>query len=353
VKKLLLILLVFKLQLILSDTLTITFLGDTHFGENYHAESGLIQEYGYDYFFNNVKDLLLASDFTFANLETPLINSNSFFSTSKEKYVHYSNADSTAFYFLKYGISAVTIANNHILDAGLEGLNSTTKALRVHKIIPFGAGTGESESSQPFYKKFFYDDKILDLFVFGAYWYRSRFDKQKNYYANGDKFGVNQLNAEKILAEVKKIKEQNPKAFVVIYPHWGSNYKQANDYQRETARRLIDGGVDLIIGHGSHTIQEIESYNGKWIIYNIGNFIFNSPGRYESTKAKPYGFIVKLIITSDKKQLKLYPVYTNNLETEYQLRFLEEDEFEDCYKNIPVNNLIRKINYEYFEITLD
>ena len=91
-------------------------------------------------------------------------------------------------------------------------------------------------------------------------------------------------------------KMANPDIFIVIYPHWGGNYKPVSDVQKAFAHNWIDAGADIVIGHGAHTIQEIEQYKGKWIFYNIGNFIFNALGRYSSTGAKPYSLMVKLII---------------------------------------------------------
>ena len=355
-KFLLIILLILEINSVCSDSLTITFLGDTYFGENYRfsdIETNAIDEYGYDYYFENVKNLLLSSDFVFANLETPLTNNSQIIINSKEKYSHYSNSDSAPFYLVKYNIGAVTIANNHVLDLGFDGLNSTINSLNHYKISSFGAGLKEQAALKPFNKKFVTGGKEFDLYVFGAYWYRTRFDLEKNYYAKDDKGGVSMLNPEKIIAEIKRIKEINPKAYIVIYPHWGSNYKERNEYQKEVAHKLIDGGADLIVGHGAHTVQQIENYNGKWIIYNLGNFIFNAPGRYGSTKAKPYGFIAKVIIIDNTKLLRLYPIFTNNLETDCQIRFLDEDEFEDCYKYASQNNSIKKINGVYFQISLN
>jgi poly-gamma-glutamate capsule biosynthesis protein CapA/YwtB (metallophosphatase superfamily) len=346
--------------LLFTQPFTILFLGDTHFGDNYqlnielHGGENVIKKFGYDYFFKNVKGILGTSDFTFANLETPLSIS---WSISKEIYKHSANKDSTPFYLSKYGISAVTLANNHILDLGYEGMGETISSLNRYGIIPFGAGYNEEQASEPIMKKFCDAGFDNEIYVFGAYWYRSKFGIERNYYAKDDRGGVNMLDESKISAGIDKIREKSQGAFIIVYPHWGSNYKTKNDYQTQIAHKLIDLGVDLIIGHGAHTIQQIEYYNGRWIIYNIGNFIFNTPGKYESTLAKPYGFITELIIGFNEKILKIYPIFTNNLETNYQIRFLSEDEFDDCYKTSVSGKIesskVKKSGYKYFEIQLN
>lgn len=352
----------FNFQIIYADSYKILFLGDTHFGENYQINSkfnggqNVIEEYGYDYFFKNVKDLLLSSDFNIANLETPLSVITKLYHEPYGDYIHFSNKDKTSYYLSKYNIKAVSIANNHILDLQFDGLNCTISSLNNYGITSFGAGTNEEEASAPFTKTFIFGNKKFEIYVFGCYWYRNRFDTEKNYYADKDKGGVNLLDTDKISERIKKLKKNNPDAFTVIYPHWGSNYKVKNDYQSSIAHSLIDYGVDLIIGHGAHTIQEIECYHGKWIVYNIGNFIFNSPGRYGLNSAKPYGLIAELKIDNNQKSLKLYPIYTNNLETNYQIRFLEDDEYDDCYSLIACNSGIKKIKddkYKYFEILIN
>ncbi len=359
-KKLLILFLISSAHFFYADSLKITFLGDTHFGESYGPNPkfndgvNVIEKFGYDFFFGNVKEILLSSDFTIANLETPLSRDTTLISSSliSGEYVHFSNPDSAPFYLAKYGIDAVSLGNNHILDLGFTGLSSTLDALNAYGVTPFGAGFNEEQAGMPLQKKFSVNGKEVNVYIFSCYWYRSRFALEKKYYASGDKGGVNMLDVERISAQIRIIRENDKEAFIIIYPHWGSNYKSENEYQIETAHRLIDdAGADLIIGHGAHTIQHIEEYNGKWIIYNIGNFIFNAPGRYASTEAFPYGLIVQLVINDGKKSIRLYPIYTNNKETNYSLRFLNDEEFNECYKFLDENKILKR--KKYFEILLN
>jgi Putative enzyme of poly-gamma-glutamate biosynthesis (capsule formation) len=100
--------------------------------------------------------------------------------------------------------------------------------------------------------------------------------------------------------------------------------------------RLIDAGADLIIGHGAHMMQEIERYRGCWIIYSLGNFMFNSPGRYKELNLEPFSLVAQLVLQERDghlvKTIKLYPILTDNVITNYQGRFLEEEEFKKAYK---------------------
>lgn len=342
-----------------SDSLTVIFAGDTHFGENYQSSPkhnrgvNIIEEEGYDYFFENTGKLLLSADLVIVNLETPLLNtdvSGKIPSSYLKPYLHWSSAKEAPRYLKKYNITAVSLGNNHTMDYGTRGLDETIFALSSGGISYFGAGNDSLQAAEPLVREF----GSFKIAVFGGFEFRTKYDTLYDFYAGNEKPGVNRIDQEVLSAQISQYRKKFPEIFIVIYPHWGSNYKPAGDEQKISAHRFIDAGADLVIGHGAHTIQEIEFYKGKWILYNIGNFIFNAPGRYSSTHAKPYGFIVMLNLSNEQKKLRLYPVYTENHETDYQLRFLDDDEFEDCYDLILNENIkgkLKKKNSDYFEMS--
>lgn len=342
--KKLFILLVFFPGIVYCDSLSVLFLGDTHFGENYQTDTAynngvnVIEEYGHDYFFENVKDILNSSDITFCNLETPLTNKIDPVSRIKP-YLHWSDPLNTIKYFQKYNISNVTLGNNHVFDQEVNGFNETVNSLNKSGIKYFGAGVNSDEASKPL----IFSQRGFTVMVFGGFEYRQKYDTLYDFYAGNEKAGVNLLDTVNFTERIKQYKMANPSAIIVIYPHWGSNYKQASEMQKAMAHNWMDAGADIIIGQGAHTVQEIELYNGKWIIYNIGNFIFNAPGRYTSTGAKPYGMMVKLIIKNSGLDVELYPVFTNNNMSNYQIRPLDEDELIDCAGFISKQKKISKI----------
>lgn len=71
-------------------------------------------------------------------------------------------------------------------------------------------------------------------------------------------------------------------------------------------------------------LQGIERYKGKWIIYSLGNFVFNSSGRFDKFNAPPFSLVGLLSLATEDKskaiRLRLYPIYSNNLKTRFQPR---------------------------------
>ena len=344
--RILFILIIFVSGSLRCDSLSVLFLGDTHFGENYqydlkfNREVNVINEYGYDYFFENVKDILLSSDVTFCNLETPLTKTPAPVSALKP-YLHWSDPDKTAKYLNKYNIKNVTLGNNHVLDQSIPGYHETINSLKNAGINYFGAGKNSEEAIQPL----IINENGVNLIVFGGYIYRTKYDTIYNFYADSLKEGVNKLDTIKLNKQISIYRKEYPAAKIIIFPHWGSNYKQVNTRQIAFARSWLDAGADIVIGHGAHTVQQIEKYNGKWIIYNIGNFIFNAPGRYKTTAAKPYGLMVKIELVKDEFKILLYPIHTNNKTNDFQVRELNEEEFTDLEDYL----LNGKFNYSSFQ----
>ena len=310
------------------DSLSILFLGDTHFGDNYQYDPkfsrgvNIINEYGYDYFFENVKEILGTSDVTLCNLETPLTTNLEPVST-KKPYLHWSDPVNTTKFLSKYNIKNICLGNNHIFDQGRSGFNETISSLQKAGMNYFGAGKNSDEALKPL----IIDENGAKLVIFGGFEYRASYDTLYNFYADSVTAGVNTLDTIKLNHEIINYRKKYPDAKIIIYPHWGSNYKQVNPRQIAFAHSWINAGADIIIGHGAHTVQEIEKYNGKWILYNIGNFIFNAPGRYRTTGAKPYSLMAKLVIENDKEKIILYPIFTNNKRNDFQVRELSGEEF--------------------------
>lgn len=354
-----------------NEELDILFGGDFSFGENYQdrlkekGETNILEEKGYDYSLIHFQNVLQSSDYVILNLETVLTDLPTSIFEGKKSYIHYSDPEKTASYLKKYNVGAVNLANNHSLDFGEEGFFQTLVFLDKNNIEWFGAGRNGSEASFPMFKTFKVGSKEFDLAVFGTFEHRKIYDEKYHFYASEDNSGVNSFDVDRIISQIQLIKTFDPEMFVVVYPHWGKNYSWKSDEQTKIGHKLIDVGADLILGQGAHKIQEVEYYNGKWIIYNLGNFMFNSPGRYADHDDPPHSMFVIFSISQNdgkiSKNLKLYPIFSDNKITNYQPRLLLENEFELTAKKIfegndGLNNELMRVGQDdigyYVELTL-
>ena len=346
----------------------VVFVGDTTFGDNYIPDYkskqivgfNIIKHYGYDYFFEKIKQGLFDAQLVIANLETPLLDIKNTprpifpFSTRYNskygRYQHWSNPQITPTYLKKYNITLVSLENNHMLDYGIEGLSQTLESLNNNRIRFFGAGFNRKEARKPFIKRILVGNQNMKLVVFSAFEYRKGYDKDFDFYASSSKGGVNRLSFTAITNKIKKLRDDEENIFIVIFPHWSGtrSYGWKTDSQTEMGHKLIDAGADLVIGHGPHNLQQIEKYKGRWILYSLGNFVYNAINKYTRYNAPPYSMIVKLILSDQKidnilkredipnvcvkKNLRIYAIVTDNIHTKFQPRFVNEMEFEFVYK---------------------
>ena len=297
----------------------VLFVGDVSFADSYikayelRSDVGfnIIEQYGYDYFFEKIKPGLFDADFVIANLETPLVDIKNtpkpFFSFSTRydnkqgRFQTWSDSKLTPRYLKKYNIANVSLANNHMLDYGIEGLYQTFESLNNSQIRFFGAGYNRKQARTPFIKKIFVGNQNINFVVFSAFEYPKAYDRDFEFYASSSKGGVNRLSFTAITKKIKNLREQDEDVFIVIFPHWSGtrNYGWKTDNQTEMGHKFIEAGADLIIGYGPHNLQQIEKYRGHFILYSLGNFVYNTLGNFDKYNAPPYGMIVKLTFSAN------------------------------------------------------
>jgi len=312
----------------------VLFLGDTSFGESYHAIRGvrtLTGDRRYRAPFLHYEEFLRRADVAVVNLETPL---TLFLNEPKEgkTYLHWGHPVKTPQALTSRKIRVVSLANNHTMDYGMPGLEDTLKALEDNDMSWFGAGRDLQEASRPCRLSIEIGDHRQDIYIFAGFQYFRKYDRTYGFYASRKKGGVNPIDLDTLKRDIGEIREKDPSALIIYFPHWGSNYTWHNDTQRSMGHGLVDTGVDLVLGHGAHKMQEVEHYRGHWIIYGLGNFIFNSPGRYQKAQALPFSIMADLRFTERNGELKrtllLFPILTDNYITRYQGRCLNKEEFE-------------------------
>ncbi len=304
----------------------IAFVGDTYLGESYHPRGPP----PFAPAFRALERLVARSSLVVGNLETSLTARTSSPFAGRKPYLHRGDIASTAAALHSSGISAVSLANNHSVDYGSEGLAETLNALAGHGIAAFGAGSSIRETETAFVRRWRVGAKEFELAVVAGFEYREAYETKYRYYATSDRAGVHPWSPKRAERHVKRVRRAHPRAFVVAFPHWGKNYRWRTEAQRELADALLRGGADLVLGHGAHQLQEIERRRGRWIVYGLGNFVFLSPGRYAKHEAVPYSLIARLVVSSTADgfnlALRLDPILSDNLRTSFRPRSLDDSE---------------------------
>lgn len=310
---------------------TINIIGDTYFGEFYsdirkrnNREDALMSK-GRAYSFDKIRSFLSTGDLNICNFEAAVSDNKGHALKKRKPFVLYSKPAKTAKAIRQENFHLVTLANNHLMDCGVEGLEQTVREFNSENISTMGAGSNQKDAERP-YVNIINNKRVA---IYNAYWYRDPMHREFDFYALGDQPGVSCLSGN-IMDQVRHEKETHPEGKIIIIAHWGVDFKTVNPKQRDYAYSLVSAGADLIIGHGAHMIQEIEKIGSSIVAYSIGNGIFNSDGEYARRFVGPYSLAAQIQMTAEDMELRLYPIYSNNLGTFWQPRFLEKREFEHC-----------------------
>jgi len=205
-------------------------------------------------------------------------------------------------------VDVASLANNHALDYGREAFVDTLDWLREYDIAPIGGGMNIEEAAAP-YIATINDTKIA---IFAS----NQILPAVSWMATADRAGQLATKDPKnlgILAEnIKTAREECD--IVIVFMHWGIEVdRYPHNVQKNTAHALIDMGVDVVVGSHPHVIQSFEYYNGKPIIYSLGNFIFNS--------LHPQTGYAEITIDGDEVTVRMIPCLMSG-----QLTYLADEE---------------------------
>ncbi len=267
-----------------SIMLKLTFTGDFTIGDNLQSSGKSIferelekQKGDLNFPFRNYKEILENDDLTVLNFEGTLTTAGRNRSKLNNQFLFRADPSYVAM-LPANGVECVSLENNHVLDMGEDGLAETKQTLT-------DAGVMYYTESEPLIF-------TLKGVKMGMLAYQT-FDQYDRLFT-------------KVPEDVKALKEEGCELVVVSF-HWGAEldyYPNAN--QQKMGKMTIDAGADLVVGHHSHRINPIELYNGKYIVYSLGNFSFagnNKPNdmstfvfqikfRVKDGVAKDEGFII-------------------------------------------------------------
>jgi poly-gamma-glutamate synthesis protein (capsule biosynthesis protein) len=223
-----------------------------------------IEKHGLAFLFEDVADVFHSSDAVVVNLECPVTDT---VSPVNKKYIF--RADSKWMPALRSaGITHAALANNHSIDQGRRGLNSTAYHLQKAGITSLGYGLNHQSACRPV----FISKHGIQVAVFNSVWL-----PLENWSYLEDNSCICQAGVDELSEQIRTLKKENPACYIVAVLHWGMEYQPKPAIgQRRDAYRLIDAGADVIVGHHPHVVQEKELYKSKPIFYSLGNFVFDS-----------------------------------------------------------------------------
>jgi poly-gamma-glutamate synthesis protein (capsule biosynthesis protein) len=217
----------------------------------------------------------VAPDVRVVNLETSITRNDGY---CPEKEIHYRMHPDNVRCLIAAGIDVCALANNHVLDFGHPGLRETIATLSQARLRTAGAGETLAEARSPAVVEVSGKGRLM-VFGFGD----ESSGIPPSWAATTDRPGIDVLpdlsdaTATGVVRRIREVKRAQD--VVVASIHWGSNWGYEVPWaQQRFARRLLDGGVDIVHGHSSHHVRPIEIYRGKLILYGCGDFLNDYEG---------------------------------------------------------------------------
>jgi len=273
---------------------------------------------------DNVKNIFHNSDFNIVNLEPPITeacNRNKILKTGP----HINGHSESINILKKLNINLLSLANNHIMDYGVEGLNDTLKLIKEKEIDYIGVGNNLKEATKPY-----------NLLIEGLKIGILNFTENEWSIATDEEPGTSPLNIIDNINQIKETSASNDKVIVII--HGGhEHYHLPSPRMVKQYRFYAENGADVIIGHHTHCIGGYEIYKNVPIFYSLGNFLFTSiKPRFETWFT---GIVLQLEISKNENiSFEFFPVKQNKITCNLEL--LEGIEKENVIEDLKKYNEI-------------
>lgn len=252
------------------DEITISLTGDIMLSRGVQR---YLEEYGYDYPYEDVSELFLQDDLTIGNLECPITDNGN--NANKAKRFLFKADKDNAAALKRAGFDCLNLANNHTMDYMSSGLHDTMACLDEQGLAYVGASENAALKKPYIFEKHGIRVGVLAYSALPA----------EGYFFNKDKPTIQYISTMDFSGMEEDIAAAECD-FLIIYFHWGIEYQPyKSDTQELIAKKAIDSGADFVVGAHPHVLQEPELYKDKYIYYSLGNFIFDKqipPGTDET-----------------------------------------------------------------------
>lgn len=209
---------------------------------------------------NDLQRIIQSADYRIFNLEVPLADQVSPIDKCGPNLIAPTN---TINGYKKLGVNLVTLANNHILDQGVQGLSSTMEILKKSRIDYVGAGANLQEASRP--KILCVEGKKIGIYACA---------ENEFSIATETSPGANPFDPYESLDHILDLRDKCD--YLIVLYHGGKElYRYPSPYLQKVCRKIVDKGADLVICQHSHCIGCKELWNSGMIVYGQGNFLFD------------------------------------------------------------------------------
>jgi D-alanyl-D-alanine dipeptidase len=293
-------------------TFDINAIGDCTLGNYYGVAPKLSFNYYLDvlkkpttYFIQNFRNTFLNDDLTIANSENVFTNSTNRVEKPYQPTGEFwlSGRPSSVNIYKDNGIDAVSVANNHSLDYGMDEFKKSVGYLNNAGILTFGYG------NYAIYQKNGIKVGLLSYNLLGPF-----------------ELGVNETAIKSIISRELATMSKYTHIQIVSF-HWGIECSNSyNAIQSEFAHFAIDNGADLVLGTHPHYIEPVENYKGRAIAYSLANFCYG--GAVNSHNVLSFILNVKFKLNQNKEIVSsadsITPVITNDVPNNYCPRIAGE-----------------------------
>lgn len=293
-----------------TKNITVAATGDVlyHFGMINAGYNAATEAYDFTDHYEKVKDLISGVDLALANFEGTMAQDI----LPLAAYPLFNAPDAVATALSYAGFDALCTANNHCLDSGVEGIESTINAINFNNMKHFGT------KKQP-------GDNLLVIekngIKIGLLAYSELFNGLDENLAEENSYMISKMDFNTMESDIKNAK-QNGCDLVIVYAHWGNEYVfEQTQTQTDVAHLMVEWGADLVLGSHPHVLQktEIVKHEGldKFIIYSLGNAISNQRRETIENKYTETGVILKFSIEKNEentliKSVEMYPTWVNS-----------------------------------------
>ena len=252
--------------------------------------------HGADAVFAGIAPVLRAADAAWLNLESPLTDASDPY---PGKDVHFQGDPRLAAGLADAGVDVVNMANNHAVDQGPAGLLESIRRLKAAGVKVVGVGKDAAAARRPAIVRTSSGATIGFLGWTDIIW--------PGYEAgSGPGVATARTDMSEVTRAIRQLKARVD--YVVVCFHWGIEYTDMPiAAQVSEAHAAIDAGADMVIGHHPHVLQGVQLYKGHFIIYSLGDLVFD-----HYSLATGQTVLVSAVLSPHGVKVTLIPVYASS-----------------------------------------